>query len=379
MSENSDKIKAYLSEKGYSSKLTDKQMDYLAGSPDRLAYFESKLAERERKAQLNTVKDYLLNSYYAPDLDRETFKQLLSDPSKIEQYENDLVADKSHLGENIRIGAVNTLRDLGIASSALLGDNSSVSELNRRKTNDAQLSEILQRTKGGEIAGVPTNQLIQSATNFAATLPLSFIPGVGTAAYLGEKAAEGFGSSYGEAYEQTGDAASAWGYALPNAAVQTAIESIGGVGSKAGLTAVKNMGESALKNTLKSVLKSGIDEGLEEIYGTAADTALKQITGLDPDAQIELQDLWTGFFTGSLLGAVAGGGAAAVNNGISASRYNKLSDVQKVFADAAFKAEALPELSRLNRWRANIRAWRPKGIQLSPKLYCSLTNCSMTI
>lgn len=37
MSENSDKIKAYLSEKGYSSKLTDKQMDYLAGSPDRLA------------------------------------------------------------------------------------------------------------------------------------------------------------------------------------------------------------------------------------------------------------------------------------------------------------------------------------------------------
>ena len=70
MSENSDKIKAYLSEKGYSSKLTDKQMDYLAGSPDRLAYFESKLAERERKAQLNTVKDYLLNSYYAPDLDR---------------------------------------------------------------------------------------------------------------------------------------------------------------------------------------------------------------------------------------------------------------------------------------------------------------------
>lgn len=372
MSENSDKIKAYLSEKGYSSKLTDKQMDYLAGSPDRLAYFESKLAERERKAQLNTVKDYLLNSYYAPDLDRETFKQLLSDPSKIEQYENDLVADKSHLGENIRIGAVNTLRDLGIASSALLGDNSSVSELNRRKTNDAQLSEILQRTKGGEIAGVPTNQLIQSATNFAATLPLSFIPGVGTAAYLGEKAAEGFGSSYGEAYEQTGDAASAWGYALPNAAVQTAIESIGGVGSKAGLTAVKNMGESALKNTLKSVLKSGIDEGLEEIYGTAADTALKQITGLDPDAQIELQDLWTGFFTGSLLGAVAGGGAAAVNNGISASRYNKLSDVQKVFADAAFKAEALPELSQAKQVAREYSRLAAEGNPVEPEAILQL-------
>ena len=372
MSENYDKIKAYLSEKGYSSKLTDKQMDYLAGSPDRLAYFESKLAERERKAQLNTVKDYLLNSYYAPDLDRETFKQLLSDPSKIEQYENDLVADKSHLGENIRIGAVNTLRDLGIASSALLGDNSSVSELNRRKTNDAQLSEILQRTKGGEIAGVPTNQLIQSATNFAATLPLSFIPGVGTAAYLGEKAAEGFGSSYGEAYEQTGDAASAWGYALPNAAVQTAIESIGGVGSKAGLTAVKNMGESALKNTLKSVLKSGIDEGLEEIYGTAADTALKQITGLDPDAQIELQDLWTGFFTGSLLGAVAGGGAAAVNNGISASRYNKLSDVQKVFADAAFKAEALPELSQAKQVAREYSRLAAEGNPVEPEAILQL-------
>lgn len=372
MSENSDKIKAYLSEKGYSSKLTDKQMDYLAGSPDRLAYFESKLAERERKAQLNTVKDYLLNSYYAPDLDRETFKQLLSDPSKIEQYENDLVADKSHLGENIRIGAVNTLRDLGIASSALLGDNSSVSELNRRKTNDAQLSEILQRTKGGEIAGVPTNQLIQSATNFAATLPISFIPGVGTAAYLGEKAAEGFGSSYGEAYEQTGDAASAWGYALPNAAVQTAIESIGGVGSKAGLTAVKNMGESALKNTLKSVLKSGIDEGLEEIYGTAADTALKQITGLDPDAQIELQDLWTGFFTGSLLGAVAGGGAAAVNNGISASRYNKLSDVQKVFADAAFKAEALPELSQAKQVAREYSRLAAEGNPVEPEAILQL-------
>lgn len=372
MSENTDKIKAYLSEKGYSSKLTNEQIDYLAGSPDRVAYFESKLAERERKAQLNTVKDYLLNSYYAPDLDRETFRQLLSDPSKIEQYENNLASDKSHLAENIRIGAVNTLRDLGIASSALFGDNESVSELNRRKSNDAQLSEILQRTKGGEILGVPTNQLIQSATNFAATLPLSFIPGVGQAAYLGEKAAESFGSSYGEAYEQTGDAASAWGYALPNAAVQTAIESIGGVGSKAGLTAVKNMGESALKNTLKSVLKSGIDEGLEEIYGTAADTALKQITGLDPDAQIELQDLWTGFFTGSLLGAVAGGGTAAVNNGISASRYNKLTDIQKVFADAAYKADALPELSQAKQVAREYSRLAAEGNPVEPEAILQL-------
>ena len=372
MSENTDKIKAYLSEKGYSSKLTNEQIDYLAGSPDRLAYFESKLAERERNEQLNTVKDYLLNSYYAPDLDRETFRQLLSDPSKIEQYENDLASDKSHLAENIRIGAVNTLRDLGIASSALFGDNQSVSELNRRKSNDAQLSEILQRTKGGEIAGVPTNQLIQSATNFAVTLPLSFIPGVGQAAYLGEKAAESFGSSYGEAYEQTGDAASAWGYALPNAAVQTAIESIGGVGSKAGLTAVKNMGESALKNTLKSVLKSGIDEGLEEIYGTAADTALKQITGLDPDAQIELQDLWTGFFTGSLLGAVAGGGTAAVNNGISASRYNKLTDIQKVFADAAYKADALPELSQAKQVAREYSRLAAEGNPVEPEAILQL-------
>ncbi len=372
MSENTDKIKAYLSEKGYSSKLTNEQMDYLAGSPDRLAYFESKLAERERKAQLNTVKDYLLNSYYAPDLNRETFKQLLSDPSKIEQYENNLASDKSHLGENIRIGAVNTLRDLGIASSALFGDNQSVSELNRRKTNDAQLSEILQRTKGGEIAGVPTNQLIQSVTNFAATLPLSFIPGVGQAVYLGEKAAESFGSSYGEAYEQTGDAASAWGYALPNAAVQTAIESIGGVGSKAGLTTVRNMGESALKNTLKSVLKSGIDEGLEEIYGTAADTALKQITGLDPDAQIELKDLWTGFFTGSLLGAVAGGGTAAVNNGISASRYNKLTDIQKVFADAAYKADALPELSQAKQVAREYSRLAAEGNPVEPEAILQL-------
>ena len=372
MSENTDKIKAYLSEKGYSSKLTNEQIDYLAGSPDRLAYFESKLAERERNEQLNDVKDYLLNSYYAPDLDRETFKQLLSDPSKIEQYENDLASDKSHLGENIRIGAVNTLRDLGIASSALFGDNQSVSELNRRKSNDAQLSEILQRTKGGEIAGVPTNQLIQSVTNFAATLPLSFIPGVGQAAYLGEKAAESFGSSYGEAYEQTGDAASAWGYALPNAAVQTAIESIGGVGSKAGLTAVKNMGESALKNTLKSALKSGIDEGLEEIYGTAADTALKQMTGLDPDAQIELQDLWTGFFTGSLLGAVAGGGTAAVNNGISASRYNKLTDIQKVFADAAYKADALPELSQAKQVAREYSRLAAEGNPVEPEAILQL-------
>lgn len=372
MSENTDKIKAYLSEKGYSSKLTNEQMDYLAGSPDRLAYFESKLAERERNEQLNTVKDYLLNSYYAPDLDRETFKQLLSDPSKIEQYENDLASDKSHLGENIRIGAVNTLRDLGIASSALFGDNQSVSELNRRKSNDAQLSEILQRTKGGEIAGVPTNQLIQSVTNFAATLPLSFIPGVGQAAYLGEKAAESFGSSYGEAYEQTGDAASAWGYALPNAAVQTAIESIGGVGSKAGLTTVRNMGESALKNTLKSALKSGIDEGLEEIYGTAADTALKWITGLDPDAQIELKDLWTGFFTGSLLGAVAGGGTAAVNNGISASRYNKLTDIQKVFADAAYKADALPELSQAKQVAREYSRLAAEGNPVEPEAILQL-------
>lgn len=372
MSENTDKIKAYLSEKGYSSKLTNEQIDYLAGSPDRLAYFESKLAERERNEQLNTVKDYLLNSYYAPDLDRETFKQLLSDPSKIEQYENDLASDKSHLGENIRIGAVNTLRDLGIASSALFGDNQSVSELNRRKSNDAQLSEILQRTKGGEIAGVPTNQLIQSVTNFAATLPLSFIPGVGQAAYLGEKAAESFGSSYGEAYEQTGDAASAWGYALPNAAVQTAIESIGGVGSKAGLTTVRNMGESALKNTLKSALKSGIDEGLEEIYGTAADTALKWITGLDPDAQIELKDLWTGFFTGSLLGAVAGGGTAAVNNGISASRYNKLTDIQKVFADAAYKADALPELSQAKQVAREYSRLAAEGNPVEPEAILQL-------
>ena len=226
--------------------------------------------------------------------------------------------------------------------------------------------------KGGEFLGVPTNQLIQSVTNFAATLPLSFIPGVGQAAYLGEKAAESFGSSYGEAYEQTGDAASAWGYALPNAAVQTAIESIGGVGSKAGLTTVRNMGESALKNTLKRALKSGIDEGLEEIYGTAADTALKQMTGLDPDAQIELKDLWTGFFTGSLLGAVAGGGTAAVNNGISASRYNKLTDIQKVFADAAYKADALPELSQAKQVAREYSRLAAEGNPVEPEAILQL-------
>lgn len=372
MSENSNKIKAYLSDKGYLSKLTNEQIDYLAGSPDRIAYFENKIAERENNQQLNNVKDYLLNSYYASNLDRDTFKQLLSDPSKIEQYENDMVSDKSHLGENMRIGALNVLRDLGIASSALFGDNQSVSEFNKRKAQDAQLSEILQRTKGGEIAGVPTNQLIQSATNFAATLPLSFIPGVGQAAYLGEKAVESLGSSYGEAYEQTGDAASAWGYALPNAAAQTAIESIGGVGSKAGLTAVKNMGQSAVKNTLKNALKAGIDEGLEEIYGTAADTALKWITGMDPDAQIELKDLWTSFFTGSLLGAVAGGGTAVVNNGISASRYNKLTDIQKVFADAAYKADALPELSQAKQVAREYSRLAAEGNPVEPKAILQL-------
>lgn len=53
-----------------------------------------------------------------------------------------------------------------------------------------------------------------------------------------------------------------------------------------------------------------------------------------------------GIFYRQPVGRGGRGRRAAVNNGISASRYNKLSDVQKVFADAAFKAEALPELSQ---------------------------------
>ena len=367
MTKNSqeNELNSYFDKRKYASRLTDSEKEYFSKNPNQLIALEKMLNQYQ-------TGQYLQNSFYADNLSDTEFMKLMSVPQEIEDYENNLVADKSHLGENIRIGATNILRDLGIASSALFGDNESVSELNRRKSNDAQLSEILQRTKGGEILGVPTNQLIQSATNFAATLPLSFIPGVGQAAYLGEKAAESFGSSYGEAYEQTGDAASAWGYALPNAAVQTAIESIGGVGSKAGLTTVRNMGESALKNTLKSALKSGIDEGLEEIYGTAADTALKQMTGLDPDAQIELKDLWTGFFTGSLLGAVAGGGTAAVNNGISAFRYNKLTDIQKVFADAAYKADALPELSQAKQVAREYSRLAAEGNPVEPEAILQL-------
>lgn len=367
MTKNSqeNELNSYFDKRKYASRLTDSEKEYFSKNPNQLIALEKMLNQYQ-------TGQYLQNSFYADNLSDTEFMKLMSVPQEIEDYENNLVADKSHLGENIRIGATNILRDLGIASSALLGDNQSVSELNRRKSNDAQLSEILQRTKGGEFLGVPTNQLIQSVTNFAATLPLSFIPGVGQAAYLGEKAAESFGSSYGEAYEQTGDAASAWGYALPNAAVQTAIESIGGVGSKAGLTTVRNMGESALKNTLKRALKSGIDEGLEEIYGTAADTALKQMTGLDPDAQIELKDLWTGFFTGSLLGAVAGGGTAAVNNGISASRYNKLTDIQKVFADAAYKADALPELSQAKQVAREYSRLAAEGNPVEPEAILQL-------
>lgn len=367
MTKNSqeNELNSYFDKRKYASRLTDSEKEYFSKNPNQLIALEKMLNQYQ-------TGQYLQNSFYADNLSDTEFMKLMSVPQEIEDYENNLVADKSHLGENIRIGATNILRDLGIASSALLGDNQSVSELNRRKSNDAQLSEILQRTKGGEILGVPTNQLIQSVTNFAATLPLSFIPGVGQAAYLGEKAAESFGSSYGEAYEQTGDAASAWGYALPNAAVQTAIESIGGVGSKAGMTTVRNMGESAFKNTLKRALKSGIDEGLEEIYGTVADTALKQMTGLDPDAQIELQDLWTGFFTGSLLGAVAGGGTAAVNNGISASRYNKLTDIQKVFADAAYKADALPELSQAKQVAREYSRLAAEGNPVEPEAILQL-------
>lgn len=367
MTKNSqeNELNSYFDKRKYASRLTDSEKEYFSKNPNQLIALEKMLNQYQ-------TGQYLQNSFYADNLSDTEFMKLMSVPQEIEDYENNLVADKSHLGENIRIGATNILRDLGIASSALLGDNQSVSELNRRKSNDAQLSEILQRTKGGEFLGVPTNQLIQSVTNFAATLPLSFIPGVGQAAYLGEKAAESFGSSYGEAYEQTGDAASAWGYALPNAAVQTAIESIGGVGSKAGLTTVRNMGESALKNTLKRALKSGIDEGLEEIYGTAADTALKQMTGLDPDAQIELKDLWTGFFTGSLLGAVAGGGTAAVNNGISASRYNKLTDIQKVFADAAYKADTLPELSQAKQVAREYSRLAAEGNPVEPEAILQL-------
>lgn len=367
MTKNSqeNELNSYFDKRKYASRLTDSEKEYFSKNPNQLIALEKMLNQYQ-------TGQYLQNSFYADNLSDTEFMKLMSVPQEIEDYENNLVADKSHLGENIRIGATNILRDLGIASSALLGDNQSVSELNRRKSNDAQLSEILQRTKGGEFLGVPTNQLIQSVTNFAATLPLSFIPGVGQAAYLGEKAAESFGSSYGEAYEQTGDAASAWGYALPNAAVQTAIESIGGVGSKAGMTTVRNMGESAFKNTLKRALKSGIDEGLEEIYGTAADTALKQMTGLDPDAQIELKDLWTGFFTGSLLGAVAGGGTAAVNNGISASRYNKLTDIQKVFADAAYKADALPELSQAKQVAREYSRLAAEGNPVEPEAILQL-------
>lgn len=367
MTKNSqeNELNSYFDKRKYASRLTDSEKEYFSKNPNQLIALEKMLNQYQ-------TGQYLQNSFYADNLSDTEFMKLMSVPQEIEDYENNLVADKSHLGENIRIGATNILRDLGIASSALLGDNQSVSELNRRKSNDAQLSEILQRTKGGEFLGVPTNQLIQSVTNFAATLPLSFIPGVGQAAYLGEKAAESFGSSYGEAYEQTGDAASAWGYALPNAAVQTAIESIGGVGSKAGMTTVRNMGESAFKNTLKRALKSGIDEGLEEIYGTAADMALKQMTGLDPDAQIELKDLWTGFFTGSLLGAVAGGGTAAVNNGISASRYNKLTDIQKVFADAAYKADALPELSQAKQVAREYSRLAAEGNPVEPEAILQL-------
>lgn len=144
------------------------------------------------------------------------------------------------------------------------------------------------------------------------SVAVAAIPGAGPALSTAMFTTSAAGMGVSDAAKTTGElGAKEWLYGGASGAVEGAIEKLsGGIGgTKLGTV----LGKQVAKSTAGKVASTFVGEGLEEVASDLIDPALRRVTGVDPDATVDVSQLPNTFLVGGTAGAVLGGGSRLVN------------------------------------------------------------------
>lgn len=157
----------------------------------------------------------------------------------------------------------------------------------------------------GDVAG-GVGQMLPSIAVTAAT------GGAGAPVATGMFMTSAAGQSVSDAVRESGVlGGKEWLYGTASGAVEGAIEGIsGGIG---GTRLGTVLGKQVAKSTAGKVASAFVGEGLEEVASDLIDPALRRVTGVDPDATVDVSQLPNTFLVGGTAGAVLGGGSRLVN------------------------------------------------------------------
>lgn len=195
----------------------------------------------------------------------------------------------------------------------------------------------------GDVAGGVGQMLPMVAANA--------IPGVGSALSTGMFVTSAAGQGVSDAVKQTGElGGKEWLYGTGSGAVEGAIEKVsGGIG---GTRLGTVLGKNVAKSTAGKLAATFVGEGLEEVASDLIDPALRRVTGVDPNATVDVSQLPNTFLVGGTAGAILGGGSRLVN-AKRAGGFNNLNAAEdaNVIREARTRGNTLQAEGRLtDKW-----------------------------
>ena len=144
------------------------------------------------------------------------------------------------------------------------------------------------------------------------SVAVAAIPGAGPALSTAMFTTSAAGMGVSDAAKESGElGAKEWLYGAGSGAVEGAIEKLsGGIGgTKLGTV----LGKQVAKSTGGKLAATFVGEGLEEVASDLIDPALRRVTGVDPDATVDVSQLPNTFLVGGTAGALLGGGSRLMN------------------------------------------------------------------
>ena len=202
------------------------------------------------------------------------------------------------------------------------------------------------------------------------SVAVAAIPGAGPALSTAMFTTSAAGMGVSDAAKTTGElGAKEWLYGGASGAVEGAIEKLsGGIGgTKLGTV----LGKQVAKSTAGKVAATFVGEGLEEVASDLIDPALRRVTGVDPEATVDVSQLPNTFLVGGTAGALLGGGSRVVNAARSGgfNNLNAREDLATI-REAQSRGNTLQNEGKLNaKWESTLSSKQTEAEQrLSSRL-----------
>ena len=202
------------------------------------------------------------------------------------------------------------------------------------------------------------------------SVAVAAIPGAGPALSTAMFTTSAAGMGVSDAAKTTGElGAKEWLYGGASGAVEGAIEKLsGGIGgTKLGTV----LGKQVAKSTAGKVASTFVGEGLEEVASDLIDPTLRRVTGVDPDATVDVSQLPNTFLVGGAAGALLGGGSRVVNAARSGgfNNLNAREDLATI-REAQSKGNTLQNEGKLSaKWESTLSSKQTEAEQrLSSRL-----------